>query len=376
MPDVISIVPDRLAHYRIPVFENLSKNSFGLKIRVYADLSEDSSKINKPSLDEAVQFSFHYKSSKDLRVKGRLLLSTGSIAAAFDDSKVVVFWGDAFCPGNWLAACMTRLMGKKLVFWTHGLYGNESWMKKRVRCLFYSLADALLLYGNRSKSLLVQAGVSEDRLFVINNALEFSEQDSVYNNYLSRFEATCESEIKLIFVGRLTAVKRLDLLLKAVANLASCFDVQLKIVGDGDEWDYLTQLVGRLGISDIVTFYGAIYEEVTLAELIIASDITVSPGNVGLTAIHSLIYGTPVITHSNAENQMPEHEAICPGYTGELFDENNVSSLEAAILRCKSNILSGSISAESCRSIIKNSYSLEYQSKVFEELLKKSLGVA
>ena len=40
------------------------------------------------------------------------------------------------------------------------------------------------------------------------------------------------------------------------------------------------------------------------------SDLTVSPGNIGLTAIHSLSYGTPVCSHSNFNNQMPESEAI------------------------------------------------------------------
>ena len=42
----------------------------------------------------------------------------------------------------------------------------------------------------------------------------------------------------------------------------------------------------------------------------------VSPGNVGLTAIHSLSYGTPVLTHNNFNNQMPEVESIQPGFNG------------------------------------------------------------
>ena len=44
-------------------------------------------------------------------------------------------------------------------------------------------------------------------------------------------------------------------------------------------------------------FQGAVFDE-SNSELIYHSDLCVSPGNVGLTAIHSLTYGVPVATHT------------------------------------------------------------------------------
>ena len=52
-----------------------------------------------------------------------------------------------------------------------------------------------------------------------------------------------------------------------------------------------------------------------------------SIGNIGLTAIHSLSFGTPVASHDNFENQMPEVEAIIDGENGFLFEENNSNDL-------------------------------------------------
>ena len=66
-------------------------------------------------------------------------------------------------------------------------------------------------------------------------------------------------------------------------------------------------------------FYGATYDEKELSKLIYMSDLTVSPGNIGLTAIHSLSYGTPVCSHSNFNNQMPESEAIINFENGFFF---------------------------------------------------------
>jgi glycosyltransferase involved in cell wall biosynthesis len=61
------------------------------------------------------------------------------------------------------------------------------------------------------------------------------------------------------------------------------------------------------------------------------SECCVSPGNVGLTAIHSLSLGTPVITHGNFYNQGPEVESVIQDETGLFFEENNVASLSDVI---------------------------------------------
>ena len=55
----------------------------------------------------------------------------------------------------------------------------------------------------------------------------------------------------------------------------------------------------NLNLQDQIWFYGACYDESKLGELIFNADLCVSPGNVGLTAVHSMGYGTPVITHNN-----------------------------------------------------------------------------
>ena len=61
------------------------------------------------------------------------------------------------------------------------------------------------------------------------------------------------------------------------------------------------------------------------------SAVCVSPGNVGLTAIHSLTFGCPVITHDNFTMQMPEFEAIKEGVTGSFFKENDPKDLTSKI---------------------------------------------
>ena len=73
-------------------------------------------------------------------------------------------------------------------------------------------------------------------------------------------------------------------------------------------------------------FVGEVYSESELCPLIAAADLCVSPGAVGLTVMHALVYGTPVITHDDLDNQKPEFEAIQPGVTGALFRRGDVQS--------------------------------------------------
>ena len=80
-----------------------------------------------------------------------------------------------------------------------------------------------------------------------------------------------------------------------------------------------------------VRFVGAVYDEERLGRCYHAADLTVSPGKVGLTAIHSLTYGVPVITHGNLDEQMPEVEAITPGRTGDFFTQHDAEDLARVI---------------------------------------------
>jgi glycosyltransferase involved in cell wall biosynthesis len=58
-----------------------------------------------------------------------------------------------------------------------------------------------------------------------------------------------------------------------------------------------------------------------------ASDLTVCPGFIGLTAIHSMAYGVPVITNRRSSEEAPEVESIVPGRTGDLFEDGDLEDL-------------------------------------------------
>jgi glycosyltransferase involved in cell wall biosynthesis len=178
---------------------------------------------------------------------------------------------------------------------------------------------------------MLQNRFNENKLTVIYNSLNYSAQLPIRNRlrfsqiYSNHFE---NNNPVILFIGRLTKIKKIPIILHAIYNLKiSGINCNLAIVGEGEEHAKLIELSTKLSIDTNVWFYGPCRDEEKIAELIYNSKAMVSPGNVGLNAIHSLMYGTPVITHSTFSLQMPEFESIILSSTGSFFEYDSIKDL-------------------------------------------------
>lgn len=249
----------------------------------------------------------------------------------------LILIGEPFNITAWKILILNKILlkKKKIFLWSHGWYGRESFAKKWMKRVFFGLADKTFLYGNYAKEVAISQGFRADKLAVIHNSLDHDNQvklrhtlkpSSIYRDHFENDYPT------LIFIGRLTSVKRLDLLLNALAILKSeRKNYNLVLVGDGEMKISLESITKEKGLEKVVWFYGACYDDTQNAQLIYDADLCVAPGNVGLTAMHTMVFGTPVLTHDNFTMQMPEFEAIHPGITGDFFKYNDVKSLSTSI---------------------------------------------
>ena len=244
--------------------------------------------------------------------------------------------GEIRCLSTWCFLLRSRLQkDKKVYLWSHGWYGKENGIKKILGRWFYGMADGTFLYNYYARGLMIEGGMDPDKLFVIHNSLDYDSQiriraglasQDLYRQHFGNLDEV------LLFVGRLTPVKKLDMLLEATALASRSGDhYNVVLIGDGQMLAELREKAAALGLQDRVWFYGACYDEKDLGNLIYNADLCVAPGNVGLTAMHSLVFGTPVITHNCFKWQMPEFEAIIPGVTGSFYEYGNVESLKDTI---------------------------------------------
>lgn len=285
----------------------------------------------------------------------------------------IILIGDIVTLSNWVLLFMAKARKKKIIIWSHGIYGNENFIKKRLRLFQLSLCDDILLYGDRAKSILINHGFNENTLHVIYNSLDYLNQKKFFENLkINNYEVEFFSNRYLptiIFIGRLTKIKKIPQLLDAldILNIEK-HRYNLLIIGDGPEKQSLEKRCSKLINERKVYFYGSSYDEKELSKLIYTSDLCVSPGNIGLTAIHSLTYNTPVATHNNFNNQMPEAEIILNGVNGFLFEENNIYDLADKI-----NLwFSKQYIPSNFRDLIDEKYNPSYQlSKINEAINRK-----
>ena len=309
---------------------------------------------------------------KNFSINSHIIFQSKIISVLmFKSYDTIILLGDMKILSNWIGILICKIRRKKIIFWTHGIYGNEKGIKKKIRLFFLSLADQLFLYENRAKEILIKNNFIEDNIKVVFNSINLKEQTAVYNKLSKKnFELKKSKQHKLIFIGRLTKIKKIDLLIPALANLnqtSICY--LLKIVGNGPEKQNLEALVKKYDAQQYVEFVEATYDESEIGKLFLEADLMVSPGNVGLNSIHSLSYGTPVLTHNNFKNQMPEHESIICNFNGCFHKENDSLSIVEKVQEWFS-LYHNKFSRNEIRQKLIEKYNPIVQLQIFEKELK------
>lgn len=317
---------------------------------------------------------FHFKGFLHNINMGPFYWQRGLLRLLFSKYRYFISPCDTYCINSWLFVLLAPMFGKRVLWWTHGVYGNEGPIKKTLTKLKISLLYGVLLYGEYAKKILMDYGVNEKKLHVIYNSLAYNEHSEIKKTikeddlYKDHFQ---NDNKNIIFTGRLTKVKKLNQLIEATAKLKKRnIYLNITLIGDGTEMDSLKKISQELGLQDNVWFYGACYDEKVLSSFIYNADICVSPGNVGLTAMHAMTFGTPVISHNNFPLQMPEFEAIEDGKTGTYFKENDINSLAEAIERWLNLKINRETVRQNCYEIIDKKYNPHIQIKVLKSLIK------
>lgn len=302
----------------------------------------------------------------------------GAISLVFKPYRNYIITGEPFCLSTWVILILNRLFGKRTYLWSHGWYGNESYVKVLLKKIFFKLSHGIFLYGHYAEELMIKEGIEKDKLKVIYNSLHYSKQKllredlittNIYYKHFGNLKPT------VIFIGRVGYKKKIDQILQAlyIAKSERMTQFNVCIIGKGNDFERIRKIIEELELSEDVWLFGPCYNEEKISELIYNADVCVSPGEVGLTAIHSLSYGTPVITHNDFVSQMPEFEVIKEGETGSFFTKNNVKSLLNVLENWfkkypqKTRALS-----ENCYRLIDLRYNPDFQLKIIKDTIENS----
>lgn len=303
--------------------------------------------------------------------------------AATGQYQALILFADPNFASTWLAAAIARLRGRRVLFWGHGWLKPEGRAKRTVRAAYFALSHRLLVYADRGRRLGVRAGFAAERITVVYNSLDVERADAViaaiesgsHPSTTPQSLFTHPERPLLVCTARLTAKCRFDLLLRASTRLAEQGrPVNVLLVGDGPEREQLETMTRASGID--ARFLGACHDEAVVGPLFYHADLAVSPGKIGLTAMHSLMYGTPAITHGDMDAQMPEVEAIEPGLTGAFFRRGDADHLAATIAQWLDLAPPREEVRAAARAAIRTKWTPQVQARIIEQAVLEVVGHA
>lgn len=314
-------------HYRYPIYNQIGVEWGG---DIYMG---DSIHTPIKKMDYHVLSGF----KKELHNKyiGPFYWQKDAVCLFFKKYDTYVMEGEPYCLSSWVILFMALFSHKKTVAWTHGWYGYERGIKRLVKRIYFSLFDKMMVYGEYAIKLMEKEGIDSKKMYCIANSLdsdaniiirETLEETSIYHEHFHN------SNPVIIYCGRIQKIKKIDMIFKAASKLkGKGVELNLIFVGKDVDGVGILELANEYHMTDNTWMYGPCYDNNQIGELFYNANVCVSPGNVGLTAIHALSFGCPVITHNNFSEQMPEFEAVKGGITGDFFVQDDVDSLAEAI---------------------------------------------
>jgi glycosyltransferase involved in cell wall biosynthesis len=243
--------------------------------------------------------------------------------SAFHSSTVnVIHFADFRYTSLYILIVLRLFFKFKLYLHGQGGYKKNGYIQKFVYILFIYFSDGYICYNKFcSNSLKSKTPVFlHKKIKYIDNLLYILPVPMINKKYGT----------KITFIGRLRPNNGIENLLEAAKIVKEKFyDLELDIIGGGD-YDYIRKLMDEYPFAK---FHGVIYDNEMIQKLCENSMLGAYGGDAGLSVIHYMALGLPVIVHSDFYKHMgPEPSYVINNVNGLLFIRNDILDLSKKIL--------------------------------------------
>lgn len=210
------------------------------------------------------------------------------------------------------AALLARLRRVPVVYTPHCYYDGGSWLVRAFKRLWDLTAERVLLHIAGTLVLLhegwiddvAKRGLKARRVMIVPNCID------AQRTLCRSAAAPLEGRPALLSIGRLDPIKRLDDVLKALAEPCLA-DAVLHVIGRGDEREPLLALARQLGIAERVRFLGWQDDDDAAAMMAGCDSMVLASAREGMPTVvlEALLAGVP-ITCSDIEGNRAILDAV------------------------------------------------------------------
>ncbi|MEJ2758851.1 MAG: glycosyltransferase [Anaerolineales bacterium] len=315
-PGKLAVQQRVLPSYRVPFFEQLAR-SCERGFSLFA---------GQPRPSEAINTADHIPYGTFVQTENRHVLG-GPFYLCYQPG--ILDWLETFQPDALIVEANSRYPNTpEAIQWMHQrrrpvlgwglgappLEGPFSSIRRNMRQNFLFQLDGVIAYSERGASQYRALGINPEKVFVAHNAAARRPKSPPPPRPETYERAT------VLFVGRLQARKRLDLLFAACAALPASLQPEVIIVGDGPaRSDFETQAQITYPRAQ---FVGAKHG-LELAPYYVKADLFVLPGTGGLAVQQAMAHGLPVIV---AQGDGTQDDLVRPD-NGWLLPPDDLQSL-------------------------------------------------
>ena len=208
-----------------------------------------------------------------------------------------------------------------------GLKGKFKKLLYRMLVLYWKKnLQGILAIGHGTKDWIIERGIEKKKVFPFAYFLDNPKTNNQKKNVIIKSK---KRSYRFLFIGRLIQLKKVELLIKAIATL-KFIDIELWIVGDGPERDNLYSLANIL-IPNKVYWHGTLPMS-KIPKIINQVDCLVLPSRHdgwGAVVSEALMSGTPVICSNACGSSL----AVKASGVGGVFLSNNIKSLSKILYK-------------------------------------------
>lgn len=358
----ILILQTQLPSYRKDFFNILLKKNKNIDIH-YNSLEDDNLFLKEIPCNN---FKYLGPAYAFLRNKSRYLFlwQSGLIWRNINNYNLIIIEGNPRIISNYILLMLSKILRFKIVWWGQLWSGGTKIINYHFKLHLLNYCNAVLFYNIHEKYKYLKDSHNDLKLFHLNNGINA--------NYIRNYRKNYSSERKydFLFCGRFTEKSCISLLLQAIHLTKYKF----AFIGNNSLTNHLdvSQVIIDLNIVNQVDLYDFTTDELILSQIFNNSKIFVYPGQVGLSMLHAMAYGLPLIVHDNSSKQMPEYFCFNDQNSGFTFEYNNLDSL---VNRLSSSLKSKNLHSISDNNIscIENNYTYETMARNFNSMLHEMI---
>lgn len=317
----VLVIQPCIPEYRTSLYENITQIGD-------VDLYVKASKTDVDGLSSISLIDKNFKADLSLSehylFKKKLIVQKGLKLNELKKFDVVVITGNPRYINNYVYILYCRILGIKIIWWGQGWSANSSKLSYTIRMAISRIANGFIFYTDNEREISKKNIFYNKNSTALNNGLDLVKIDSAIKKNASKICKGVSEILNLVFIGRVNNKSNILFLLESLLRID--FQIKLTVIGDGELLKQAQEFCDKNKLIN-VKFEGAIYNEDSLAKILLVQDCFIYPGAVGLSLIHAYLYSLPAIVHSNYREHMPEVIAFDDNKNGFCFKKDSIDSL-------------------------------------------------